>query len=300
MGQDARAGGAVGAGAAAGHNHPMPFQPGPSPPGKPPPGSYEAKMGRARCGISIDQQVFNFVDAMATIVDAANSCNETNKTGFDSTVCAEDITNFLQDMAWWVSYLSLAPMWCGATQSGGCVSDSGWFSGMVLEILGDSLGAYGDCNLTNSTSPFEPINSRRLLDEKKQRFDEKNQRLRSSLNISEDRALDMENCIYHINSITVMSTKLGYQTWAAAHGCKAGGPGAIPGMLCSSSILTLVADVPYIAANIANIIGACPSIVRNETIPQGYCAGDALDFAGTIVDFGSWATTFTKDCHMLN
>merc|ERR1711988_915269 len=149
-----------------------------------------------------------------------------------------------------------------------------------------------DCNLTNSTSPFEPIGVRRLLDEKKQR-------LRSSLNISVDRALDMESCIFNINSITAMSTKLGFQTWAAAHGCKAGGPGAIPGMLCSSGILTLVADIPYIASQIANIIGACPSIVRDETIPQGYCAGDALDIAGNIVDMGSWATTFTKDCHML-
>merc|ERR1711963_1351723 len=192
--QDARAGGADGAGAAAGYHHPMPFQPGPSPPGKPPPGSFEAKISRARCGISIDQQVFNFADAMTSIVAAQKSCNEANKTGSDIAGCAQDITQFLQDMAWWVSYLSVAPMWCGATQSGVCVSDAGWFSGMVLEILGDSLGAYADCN-HNSTSPFEPINSRRLLDEK-------NQRLRSSLNISEDRALDMENRIYHINEIT--------------------------------------------------------------------------------------------------
>ena len=146
------------------------------------------------------------------------------------------------------------------------MSDSGWFSGMVLEILGDSLGAYGDCNLTNSTSPFEPINSRRLLDEKKQRFDEKNQRLRSSLNISEDRALDMASCMIQINGAVSMSTKLGFQTWAAAHGCKAGGPGAIPGMLCSSGILTLVADVPYIASQIASIIGACPSIVQERAL----------------------------------
>merc|ERR1712178_229927 len=237
-----------------------------------------------------DQQLFNFADAMTSIAGAAESCNETNKTGFDMAVCANDITSFLTDMAWWVSYLSLAPMWCGATHSGGCVSDAGWFSGLGLAVLTDALGAIGDCNRTNSTSPFQPVGpSRRLLDEKKQRLDEKRQRLRSSLNISEDRALDMASCMIQINGAVSMSTKLGF---------KAGGPGAIPGMLCSSGIITLAADVPYIAHSIANVIGKCPSFIRDETFSGPLCAGDALDLAGSIVSFGSWATTFTKDCHM--
>jgi len=180
------------------------------------------------------------------------------------------------------------------------VSDAGWFSGLGLAVLTDALGAIGDCNRTNSTSPFEPVGpSRRLLDEKKQRLDEKRQRLRSSLNISEDRALSMTSCMIHVNGAVSMSTKLGFQTWATAHGCKAGGPGAIPGMLCSSGIITLVADLPYIASDIAKIIGACPSIINDETIPLAYCAGDALDITASIVGMGSWATTFTKDCHML-
>jgi hypothetical protein len=102
-----------------------------------------------------------------------------------------------------------------------------------------------------------------------------------------------------INGAVSMSTKLGFTTWATAHGCKAGGPGAIPGMLCSSGIITLAANIPWIAHSIANIIGACPSIIRNETIPLAYCAADALDITAAIVSFGSWATTFTKDCHMV-
>jgi len=228
-----------------------------------------------------------------------NSCDEANEK-YDLDVCASDIASFLQDMAWWLSYLSLAPMWCGATQGGVCVSDAGWFSGLALALVTDALGAMDDCNQTNSTSPFQPVGpSRRLLDEKKQRLDEKRQRLRSSLNISEDRALDMASCMIQINGAVSMSTKLGFQTWAAAHGCKAGGPGAIPGMLCSSGIITLAADVPYIAHSIANVIGKCPSFIRDETFSGPLCAGDALDLAGSIVSFGSWATTFTKDCHML-
>jgi len=208
-------------------------------------------------------------------------------------VCASDVTGFLTDMAWWLSYLSLAPMWCGATQSGVCVSDAGWFAGLALSIVSDSFSAAGDCNRTNSTSPFEPIGpGRRLLDEKKERLNE-------SKWLPSERQQDMASCMIQINGAVSMSTKLGFQTWAAAHGCKAGGPGAIPGMLCSSGIITLAADVPYIAHSIANVIGKCPSFIRDETFSGPLCAGDALDLAGSIVSFGSWATTFTKDCHML-
>lgn len=184
------------------------------------------------------------------------------------------------------------------------MSDAGWFAGNALSIVTDSFGMKGDCNLTNSTTVDEPVQpTRRLSHQKRRQRKVDNAKLGNGSGpfrgTAEEIAIDSVNCIGHINGAVTLSNKFGFATWATAHGCKEGGPGAVPGMLCASGIINLVSFVPWIAESIASIIGSCPSLVTNETLPGAYCAADALDMTAAVISFGSWATTFTKDCHMI-
>jgi hypothetical protein len=218
-------------------------------------------------------------------------------------------------MAWWASYLSLAPVWCGVEDipHAGCASDWAWFSGNSLSIVGDSLGAAADCNINSTNGSLEPVGpSRRLRAEPGNKADRslesdqpthgpaEHRRLTdtwaANLPISRDRAVDLSSCLIHINNLISLATKLGYQTWGTVHGCKYGGPGAVPGMLCSSGVLTSSSFIPWLGQNMAMLIGACPV----QTIPGAYCAADALDITAVIVSFSAFATTFTKDCGWVN
>merc|ERR1712176_1469741 len=228
---------------------------------------------------------------MGTALEGARYACDSNKTEFDNLTCASDITSFFTDMAWWASYLSLAPVWCGVEDipHAGCASDWAWFSGNSLSIVGDSIGAAADCNINSTNDSLEPdqpthgpaTEHRRLTDT-----------WAANIPISRDRAVDLASCLIHINGLIITATKLGYQTWSTVHGCKYGGPGAIPGMLCSSGVLTSSSFVPWLGQQMAALIGACPV----QTIPGAYCASDALDITAVMVSFSAFATTFTKDC----
>merc|ERR1712014_429910 len=75
-----------------------------------------------------------------------------------------------------------------------------------------------------------------------------------NLPFSRDRAVDLASCAIHINNLIITATKLGYQTWSTVHGCKYGGPGAVPGMLCSSGVLTSTSFIPWLGQQMAALM----------------------------------------------
>mmetsp|Transcript_87939 Transcript_87939/g.247061 ORF Transcript_87939/g.247061 Transcript_87939/m.247061 type:complete len:487 (+) Transcript_87939:55-1515(+) len=294
-------------------------------PEKPGPGTFKFTYGYARCGINLDQNLVAIAYAGLSIDGAKRSCDQANISGeseWDEIVCAADVSNILANFGWLASFLSLSPSWCGLRDfaHASCAADWSYVPSAGLTVLTDSLGAVDDCQPGANGSDIQPVVERRLrggtpseqqdqrqtvgdgpaasrskLQEIRARRIEsmRERRLQSGPVVpGRNRGSELAQCILKINELSTMSTKFGFHTWAVSRDCGSITNG-IARLLCASGVVNLISYWPYIASAVSVVVGACPV----EPIPSAFCAADALEITGVIVETGAWAQSLANDCN---